>query len=94
MEALRADNRVEFIRLSGTEAGIEPALTHRVLHTPSCDRRNDLLGKLGTREDEQAAGLKPPAQRMEARWADNRVEFIRLTGTEAGLEPANQQRRQ
>ncbi|MCC7187947.1 MAG: hypothetical protein IT312_04325 [Anaerolineales bacterium] len=34
------------------------------------------------------AGLKPPAQYVEALRANERVRFIRLSRTEAGLEPA------
>jgi len=35
------------------------------------------------------AGLKPLAQNMEALRAEERVEFIRLSRTEAGIYPAD-----
>lgn len=38
------------------------------------------------------AGLKPPAQHMEAFQADEQVGFIRLARTEAGLQPAKTKR--
>ena len=39
-------------------------------------------------EQEERAGLKPPAQYVEILRINERVEFIRLPRTEAGLKPA------
>jgi len=44
---------------------------------------NKVLVFDGAMGDERA-GLKPPAQHMEALRANQRVEFIRLSRTEAG----------